>query len=234
MGAQQGDGVEHRVCGRVQPAHGPRQRRGQGQALRAHLALREQRPHPLERHAAHIRVARVVDREVVPEHRTAGLEPAPHRFGQRLLNGFNEDGREHGGLQHQVLTLRGQWVLRGVAQMQLKACGQQGLRGGVTLGQQLDAGQVLRRETDAQHLQQIAACTAAHLSQPPISRVAWAPGKQTQQGALALVQHLPDLRAQKAVTTRCRAAGIARGNRVQLLITLAHRIASMNRAASTG
>ena len=68
--------------------------------------LRKQRPHAPQRHAAHVGVARVVDREVVPQHRAARPHPAPHRVGQALLEGVVEQRREDGGDEDDVQRRR--------------------------------------------------------------------------------------------------------------------------------
>ena len=69
------------------------------------------------------------------------------------------------------------------------AAGSARARRGVARGEQLDAGQVLRREAEAQHLEQVAAAAAAHLEQAALAQVAPAArDEQPGDGALAFLR----------------------------------------------
>ena len=104
MCPQPDTGIEDGVERWMQPGDGACDRRGECQTLRPQPALREQLADASDGHAAHVRVARVVDREVVPQHATAGTHPSPHRIGQPLLKRVVEQRRKHGGLKHDVLA----------------------------------------------------------------------------------------------------------------------------------
>ena len=163
MRAQQRHRIEQRIKPRMDPAHGTRQRRRQRDAPRRDARLREKRPHLGQRHAAHVGVARVVDGEVVPQHRPAGGQPAPHGSGQRRARGSVEQRAEDGGLQHQVLAA---WRYRSddrVALDQAQRSRQHVARLREAFGQQLDAGHVLGRKTQPQQLEQVAAAATADL-----------------------------------------------------------------------
>ena len=60
-------------------------RRRQRQPTHVHSARGEELAYARNRNAAHIRVARIVLREVVPEHAAARTHPSPHPIGEPLL-----------------------------------------------------------------------------------------------------------------------------------------------------
>src|SRR6185312_6783982 len=90
--------VRVRVNTRYTSTDGRRQRN----ALRDNVRRRKQGSHLSKRNPANIAIRWIVEHEVVPEHRTAGFQPAPHELGQAPAETRVEKGGEHGRLVHNV------------------------------------------------------------------------------------------------------------------------------------
>lgn len=104
MGAQHGEHVEQTVEARVKPAHPAADGRCQRHPLGIDNPFRKQFLDPRERHATHVRIARVIEREVVPQNSSAGAHPFPHAMRQPDLERHIENGCEHGGLINDIKT----------------------------------------------------------------------------------------------------------------------------------
>ena len=112
-----------------------RQGRRQRDAARHDLPRRKQLAHPPQGHTAHIWVAWIVHREVVPQHGPTRAQPAPHGTGQLLLKSVVEQGRKNRGLHDDVLAAWGNFGAQRVAQKNARCAGQNGTRLSVALGQ---------------------------------------------------------------------------------------------------
>src|SRR5688572_8103249 len=91
MGAQKGEDVEERV----QALYASPDRWGQRHPAEMDVpSLREQRGHLRWLHPFHIRVARIVEREIVPEHEPAGAGKLPHPLRKPAFESGIQNGSE--------------------------------------------------------------------------------------------------------------------------------------------
>ena len=220
MRAQQRNAVQHRVQRRTHAAGDTAERRGQGHALHGHLGVGKQGAQLLHGHAAHVRVARVVVDEIVPQHRAARLHPAPHLLRQLLLHGGRQNRREHGEEHRQILAFRGDGLLQGgierIGIPDAAGLGQHRSRSGRTLGQQLDALQAFGLNAELQPVLHVAARAAAH-----VQNIQRAPVGKLRRGQQCLHFDLTLLpRGSRVGVAQAVALGIAR--RIAACITPAH------------